>query len=211
MQDKPTRELSGGWRMRVSLLCALFADQALLLLDKPTIHLDLEAVVWLELYLTKDFKGILVIVSHDSHFLNEVVTDVVHFHQDKLTTYRGDISNFSAVREENRKWQIRLYQQQEAKRAHLQKHIDLHAKSGENGVKASRQQKSRMKKLDKLGVMAAGEGKKFKASYNGEAKEIEEYKEDEEVVLSIPDLSGFDSAIVVLDQDSFGYSADKIL
>ena len=68
-----------------------------------------------------------------------------------------------------------------------------------------------MKKLDKLGVMAAWEGKKFKASYDGEAKEIEEYKEDEEVVLSIPDLSGFDSAIVVLDQDSFGYSADKIL
>ena len=167
--------------------------------------------VWLERYLTKDFKGILVVVSHDRHFLNEVVTDVVHFHQGKLTTYRGDISNFSAVREENRKRQIRLYEQQEAKRAHLQKYIDLHAESGENGVKASRQRKSRMKKLDKLGVMAAGEGKKFKASYDGEAKEIEEYEEDEEVVLSFPDPGGFDSAIVVLDQVSFSYSADKIL
>ena len=68
-----------------------------------------------------------------------------------------------------------------------------------------------MEELDKLGVMAAREGKKFKASYNGEAKEKEEYKEDEEVVLSFPDPSGLDSAIVVLDQVSFGYSADKIL
>ena len=149
--------------------------------------------VWLERYLTKDFKGILVVVSQDRHFLNEVVTDVVHFHQGKLLTYRGDISNFTAVREENRKRQIRLYEQQEAKRAHLQKYIDLHAESGENGVKASKQRKSRMKKLDKLGMMAAGEGKKFKASYDGEAKEIEEYEEDEEVVLNFPDPGGFDS------------------
>ncbi len=180
-------------------------------LDEPTNHLDLEAVLWLERYLTNDFRGILVVVSHDRHFLNEVVTDVVHFHQNALTTYRGDISNFTAVREENRKRQIRLYEQQEAKRAHLQKYIDLHAESGENGVKAARQRKSRMKKLDKLGVMAAGEGKKFKASYDGEAKEIEEYKDDEEVVLNFPDPGGFDSNIVVLDQISFGYTSDNIL
>ena len=111
-------------------------------------------------------------VSHDRHFLNEIVTDVVHFHQGKLTTYRGgelffclmhfnisshvlvvsyhilkDINNFTAVKEENRKRQIRLYEQQEAKRAHLQKYIDLHAQAGENGVKAAKQRKSRMKKV----------------------------------------------------------------
>lgn len=143
--------------------------------------------VWLERYLTRDFKGTLVVVSHDRHFLNEVVTDVVHFHRGKLTTYRGDISNFTAVVEENKKRQIRLFEQQEAKRAHLQKYIDLHAESGENGVKASKQRKSRMKKLDKLGVMAAGEGKKFKASDGVEAKEIEEFEEDEEVVSSFVD------------------------
>ena len=152
-----------------------------------------------------------MVVSHDRHFLNEVVTDVVHFHRGKLTTYRGDISNFTAVREENRKRQIRLYEQQEAKRAHLQKYIDLHAQAGENGVKAARQRKSRMKKLDKLGVMAASEGKKFKASYDGEAEEIEEYEEDEEVVLNFPDPGSFDNNIVVLDQVTFGYNSDKIL
>ena len=210
MQDKSTSELSGGWRMRVSLSCALFADPALLLLDEPTNHLDLEAVLWLERYLTNSFKGTLVVVSHDRHFLNEVVTDVVHFHRSKLTTYRGDISNFTAVVEENRKKQIRLFEQQEAKRAHLQKYIDLHAQSGENGVKASKQRKSRMKKLDKLGVMAS-EGKKFKASYDGEAKEIEEYEEEEEVVLNFPDPGGFSENMVTLDQVSFGYSPGNTL
>ena len=147
MQDKPTRELSGRWRMRVSLSCMLFAEQALLLLNEPTNHLDLEAVLWLKRYLTKDFKKILVVVSHDRHFLNKVATDVVHFHQGKLTTYRGDISNFSAMREKNCKRQIRLYKQQEAKQEHLQKYINLHAELGENGVKALRQQKLRMRSL----------------------------------------------------------------
>ena len=60
-------------------------------------------------------------VSHDRYFLNEVVTDVCHFHKGKLTTYRGDINNFTAVLEENKNRQIRLYEQQEAKREHLQK------------------------------------------------------------------------------------------
>mmetsp|Transcript_12990 Transcript_12990/g.28302 ORF Transcript_12990/g.28302 Transcript_12990/m.28302 type:complete len:591 (+) Transcript_12990:1-1773(+) len=211
MQDKPTSELSGGWRMRVSLSAALFANPALLLLDEPTNHLDLEAVLWLEKYLIRDFKGTLVVVSHDRAFLDEVVTDVVHFHRAQLTTYRGDISNFTAVREENRKRQIRQFEQQEAKRAHLQKYIDLHAQAGENGVKAAKQRKSRMKKLDKIGVMAASEGKKFKASYDGEAEEIEEYQEDEEVELSFPDPGSFNGNIVALNQVSFGYAPDKTL
>lgn len=210
MQDKPTQELSGGWRMRVSLSCALFANPSLLLLDEPTNHLDLEAVLWLERYLTKDFKGTLVVVSHDRHFLNEVVTDVVHFHRSSLTTYRGDISNFEAVRADDKLRQQRLREQQEAKRQHLQKYIDLHAQAGENGVKAARQRKSKMKKLDKLGVMAQ-DGKRWKASYDGDAEEIEEVEDDEEVVLKFPDPGSFDKDIIRLEQVKFGYSTDKIL
>ena len=95
-----------------------------------------------------------VVVSHDRHFLNTVVTDVVHFHKNTLATYRGDITNYETVVTENKIRQQRQREQQEAKRAHLQKYIDLHAQAGENGVKASRQRKSKMKKLDKLGVMA---------------------------------------------------------
>jgi len=210
MQNKPTSELSGGWRMRVSISCALFADPSLLLLDEPTNHLDLEAVLWLERYLTSNFKGSIVVVSHDRHFLNEVVTDVVHFHNSKLTAYKGDISNFEAVRDDDKQKQLRLRATQEAKRAHLQKYIDLHAQSGENGVKASRQRKSKMKKLDKIGVMAQ-EGKKYKASYDGAADEIEEYVEEETVELLFPDPGGFNGDIVRLEQVTFGYTEDRIL
>ena len=177
---------------------------------EPTNHLDLEAVLWLEKYLCTKFTGTLVVVSHDRHFLNEVCTDIVHFHRQSLTTYRGDVSNFEAVREEEKQRQIRLYENQEKQKAHLQKYIDLHAQAGENGVKAARQRKSRMKKLDKIGMMAQ-EGKKFKASYDGDAEEIEEYKEDDKVELSFPDPGSFDGNMVTLEQVTFGYSPDKIL
>ena len=70
MMDQPTSKLSGGWRMRVSLSAALFGDPDILLLDEPTNHLDLEAVLWLEKYLTTKFDGTLLLVSHDRHFLN---------------------------------------------------------------------------------------------------------------------------------------------
>lgn len=170
----------------------------------------MEAVLWLEKYLTTKFTGTLVVVSHDRHFLNEVVTDVVHFHKNNLTCYRGDISNFEAVRDDNRLRQIRLREVQEAKKAHLQKYIDLHAQSGENGVKASRQRKSKMKKLEKVGVMAQ-EGKRYKASYDGEAEEVDEYEEDEKVELQFPDPGSFDGDIIRLEQMAFGYSPESIL
>ncbi|OEU07369.1 P-loop containing nucleoside triphosphate hydrolase protein [Fragilariopsis cylindrus CCMP1102] len=192
MQDKPTSALSGGWRMRVSLSCALFANPSLLLLDEPTNHLDLEAVLWLERYLTKTFTGTLVVVSHDRCFLDEVVTDVVHFHGSTLTTYKGDISNYESVLIENKIRQSRQREQQEAKRAHLQKYIDLHAQAGENGVKASRQRKSKQKKLDKIG-------------------EIEEVEEEEEVVLIFPDPGSFDKEMIQLEQVKFGYNENDIL
>jgi ATP-binding cassette, subfamily F, member 3 len=157
--------------------------------------------------LTTTFKGTLVVVSHDRHFLNTVVTDVVHFHRNTLTVYKGDISNFEGVREENRLRQIRLREQQEEKKAHLQKYIDLHSQAGENGPKAARQKKSKIKKLEKIGVMSQ-EGKRWKASYDGDAEEVEEYQEDEVVVLNFPDPGSFQGNIIQLERVKFGYSDD---
>ncbi|KAH8071605.1 ATPase [Aureococcus anophagefferens] len=205
--DRPTGELSGGWRMRVSLACALFASPSLLLLDEPTNHLDLEATMWLERYLTKEFRGTLVVVSHDRSFLNTIVSDVLAFDKQKIKQYRGDVANFEAVREEDRARQQRQREVQEKKREGLQKYIDEHAKSGENGPKAAAQRKSKMKKMNRLGVEAAGEGKKYKLSYDAPAEEVDDVDEEEAVVLEFPDPGPFDRAIVRCQRASFSYDA----
>ena len=102
MQIRPTRSFSGGWRMRISLARALFIQPTLLLLDEPTNHLDLRAVLWLEEYLTR-WKKTLVVVSHDRDFLNAVSTDIIHLHDLKLHFYRGNFDEFEVGYEQKRK------------------------------------------------------------------------------------------------------------
>ncbi|GFS25515.1 ATP-binding cassette sub-family F member [Elysia marginata] len=89
MMSRPTKSLSGGWRMRVSLARALFMEPTLLMLDEPTNHLDLNAVIWLDNYL-QQWKKTLLVVSHDQSFLDNVCTDIVHLDQQKLYYYRGN-------------------------------------------------------------------------------------------------------------------------
>ena len=102
MQGRPTHSFSGGWRMRISLARALYIQPTLLLLDEPTNHLDLRAVLWLEEYLQR-WKKTLVVVSHDREFLNTVCTDIIHLHDLKLATYRGNFAQFEDMYEQRRK------------------------------------------------------------------------------------------------------------
>merc|ERR1719421_1646824 len=88
MMAKATKDMSGGWRMRVSLAQALFVQPTLLLLDEPTNHLDLGACVWLENYLAK-YVGILVLISHSQDFLNGVCTHIIHLTVDGEMVYYG--------------------------------------------------------------------------------------------------------------------------
>ncbi|CBI35509.3 unnamed protein product, partial [Vitis vinifera] len=107
MQGRVTRSFSGGWRMRISLARALFVQPTLLLLDEPTNHLDLRAVLWLEEYLCR-WKKTLVVVSHDRDFLNTVCSEIIHLHDQKLHFYRGNFDDFeSGYEQRNRapkKW-----------------------------------------------------------------------------------------------------------
>ncbi|GLT67715.1 hypothetical protein SLA2020_400030 [Shorea laevis] len=102
MQGRPTKSFSGGWRMRISLARALFVQPTLLLLDEPTNHLDLRAVLWLEEYLCR-WKKTLVVVSHDRDFLNSVCTEIIHLHDLKLHFYRGNFDDFESGYEQRRK------------------------------------------------------------------------------------------------------------
>jgi len=99
MQGRPTKSFSGGWRMRISLARALFVQPTLLLLDEPTNHLDLRAVLWLEEYLCR-WKKTLVVVSHDKDFLNTVCSEIIHLHDFKLHFYRGNFDAFKRMFEQ---------------------------------------------------------------------------------------------------------------
>jgi len=95
-QNQCIQNLSGGWRMRVSLARGLYMKPTLLLLDEPTNHLDLNSVIWLTDYLANVWKKTLIIVSHNSHFLNNVCDNMIHIENNKLTFYKGNYDAFVA-------------------------------------------------------------------------------------------------------------------
>jgi len=207
---RQTCRLSGGWRMRVALACALFVSPGLLLLDEPTNHLDLETVIWLEHHLREVFQQTLVVVSHDRNFLNEVVTDILLFEHMKIESFKGDYYSFEATQEERRTRQQRLHEVQEEKKEHLQKYITEHGQLGSNGPNAAKQRKSRMKKLERAGMegAAAVEGRKMKVSYDGVQEEVEAVHEEKLFTLTFPDPGSTGRSVPVcrLDGVGFGYT-----
>ncbi|KIW22189.1 uncharacterized protein PV07_12100 [Cladophialophora immunda] len=142
---KKTKDMSGGWRMRVALARALFVKPSLLLLDDPTAHLDLEACVWLEEYLKKWDKT-LILVSHSMDFLNGVCTTMIDMRQKKLLYYGGNYDSYIKTRTEQETNQQKAYLKQQEEIAHIKKFI---ASAG-TYANLVRQAKSRQKILDKM-------------------------------------------------------------
>ncbi len=144
-QARPVNEFSGGWRMRVALATALFANPDLLLLDEPTNHLDLEATMWLEGWLAR-FPGAALIVSHDRGLLDRAVEAIAHLDRGKITLTPGGFDEFVRIRTERAMQQARAAERIAAERAHIQAFIDRFR------YKASkaRQAQSRIKALERL-------------------------------------------------------------
>ena len=148
--DRPMAEFSGGWRMRVALAAALFAQPDLLLLDEPTNYLDLEGAMWLEARLQK-YPNSAMIISHDRELLNNSVDFILHLADGKLELYTGGYDDFEKRRAEKARLQSASRVKQEAERAHLQSFVDRFRAKASKAAQAQ----SRMKRLAKLEPIAA--------------------------------------------------------
>lgn len=143
MQERATSTFSGGWRMRISLARALFIQPTLLMLDEPTNHLDLRAAIWLEEYLMR-WKKTLIVVSHDRDFLDSVTSDIIHLHDERLHQYKGNFSAFEEMYEQRRREANKQFEKYEkamkaakksGNREQLKKAKDQGKKKGKKGKK----------------------------------------------------------------------------
>ena len=145
----PVKSYSGGWRMRLNLAQALMCRSDLLLLDEPTNHLDLDAVIWLEKWLS-NYQGTLILISHDRDFLDPLVNKIIHIEQKSLFEYTGNYSSFEIQRSTKLAQQQSLYESQQLKVAHLQNYIDrFRAKATK-----AKQAQSRIKMLERMELIA---------------------------------------------------------
>ena len=145
-QQKATQDFSGGWRMRIALASALFMKPDLLLLDEPTNHLDVHALTWLEEFLRR-WEKTVVIVSHDRGFLNECTTATAFLHHKKLRYYGGSYDTFLKVRADNRANEESTAKTQANRANHLKKFIQ---RFGQGHAKMVKQAQCRMKMLARL-------------------------------------------------------------
>jgi len=186
-QHRPLDSFSGGWRMRVALAALLFSQPDLLLLDEPSNHLDLEAVLWLEDFL-RSYPATILLVSHERDFLNNVVDHILHLSGGKLTLYPGGYDAFERQRAERQAQIASAREKQKAERERLQDYI------ARNSARAStaKQAQSRAKALAKL-------------------QPIAELIDDPTLSFDFPNPDELRPPLITLDLASVGYGEVEIL
>jgi ATP-binding cassette subfamily F protein 3 len=186
-QARAVSSFSGGWRMRVALATALFANPDLLLLDEPTNHLDLEATMWLEGWLAR-FPGAALVVSHDRGLLDRAVDSIAHLDRGKISLTPGGFDEFVRIRTERALQQNRAVERAAAERAHIQSFIDrFRAKASK-----ARQAQARIKALARL-------------------PQIESVIEDSPTRFAFPEPARLSPPILALDRVSVGYDGTPVL
>jgi len=148
-ESAEVKQFSGGWRMRLNLAQALMCRSDILLLDEPTNHLDLDAVIWLETWL-KNYKGTLLLISHDRDFLDNVADNIAHIENQGITLYSGNYSAFEIRRAESLATQQSVYEKQQREVQHMQKFVErFKAKATK-----AKQAQSRVKALERMELIA---------------------------------------------------------
>jgi ATP-binding cassette subfamily F protein 3 len=186
-QHRPLDSFSGGWRMRVALASLLFSKPDLLLLDEPSNHLDLEAVLWLEDFL-RSYPATILLVSHERDFLNNVVDHILHLDRGKLTLYPGGYDAFERQRAERQAQLASARAKQQAEREKLQEYI------ARNSARAStaKQAQSRAKALARM-------------------QPIAELVDDPTLTFDFPNPDELRPPLVTMDMTSVGYGETPVL
>ncbi len=184
---RPVRDFSGGWRVRLQLARALMARSDLLLLDEPTNHLDLDAVIWLEQWLTS-YPGTLLAISHDREFLDNVVTAVCHFDNRMLKMYAGGFTAYERTRAEQLSQQNMTHDRQVREIEKLEAFV---ARFRAKATKA-RQAQSRLKAIDRIELVARAQA-------------------DAPFDFAFADPGGAADPLLVVDDSSAGYGGAAVL
>jgi len=143
---RPVESFSGGWKMRIALAKILTINPDVLLLDEPTNHLDVESIVWLEEWLATEFKGALLMTSHDRDFMNRLVTRIIEVAGGTITTYGGNYDFYLREREIRREQLLASHRRQQEM---LEKEEEFIARFAARASHAAQVQ-SRVKKLEKI-------------------------------------------------------------
>jgi len=189
MMHKATKDMSGGWRMRVALAQALFKRPTLLLLDEPTNHLDLGACVWLEEYLAQ-YPTTIVLTSHSEDFMNGVCTEIMQLTVDnKLVYWGGNYDTYVKTRQEVEVNQLKAYEKEQTDIKHLEEFI----RSCGTYANLRKQAESKQKIIDKM----------------KEKGLTEKPKTDPKYEFRFPNSESLPPPVLAFNEMSFSYSGKK--